>query len=342
MKKTKVEEWLMKSIKIGVIGLGLMGERHVRGYDKMPLVELYALCDANEEKAKTSSQKYGAKCYMELEAMLSDPEVDAVDICLPDNMHLHAIELAVKYGKHILVEKPMACKLGEANKIYEITKDYDKTFMVGHILRFDPRYASAKAYVSSGRLGRLVSLYARRNSPIAGPLHYRGVTDLSMHVMVHDIDAVQWITGSRIIAVFAKASSHVLQDYGMTDCIQALCTFANGLIGCLEACWILPIKSPGSIDDKLEIIGTKGVLYTDSCDKGIMVVDADKVDASDSRHWPDLNGGISGALYEELTAFVNCVVKAEQPVVSSLDGLNAVKVIDSIERSIREGEEVRV
>lgn len=332
----------MKSIKVGVIGLGLMGERHVRGYDKMPLVELYALCDANEDRVKAQSEKYGTKSYTNLEDMLNDMELDAVDICLPDNMHLKAIEMAVKYNKHIMVEKPMSCVLSEAERIYDITKDYDKTFMIGHILRFDPRYAGARDYIARGRIGDIVSLYARRNSPITGPMHYKGATDLSMHVMVHDIDAVQWITGSPIKHVFAKAKKSLLQEYGMTDSIHALCTFENGIVGCLEACWVLPVTSPGSIDDKLEVIGTKGAIYTDSCEKGIMIVDADRADAPDSRHWPDLNGGVSGALYEELTAFINCIVKSEKPIITSYDGLSSIRVVDAIERSIKECREVEV
>ncbi len=333
---------MMKSLKIGVVGLGLMGERHVRVYDKMPLIELYALCDANEARAKEQSERYGTKCFTDLEEMLRDPELDSVDICLPDNLHLRAIELAVLYRKHIMVEKPMACVLSEAKTIYELTKEYDKTFMIGHILRFDPRYSGAKEAVESGNLGDVVSLYARRNSPITGPFHYRGATDLSMHVMVHDIDAVQWIVGSQIRSVYAKASNKVLGQYGMTDAIHALVTFENGLNGCLEACWVLPTTLPESIDDKLEIIGTKGVLYTDSCGSGLMVVDGLRADAPDSRHWPDVNGGVSGALYEELTAFINCIVRGEKSIITPLDGLSTIQVVDAIERSIREGGEIIV
>lgn len=332
----------MEKLRIGVVGLGLMGERHVRAFDKIPFVELYALCDVNEQLLSDLAEKYDAKPYTNLEDMLKDPELDAVDIVLPDNMHLNAIELAVKYHKHILVEKPMACILDEANKIHEITKDYDKTFMIGHILRFDPRYAGAKEYVEKGEIGEVVSLYCRRNSPITGPLHYQGDTDLSMHVMVHDIDAAQWIVGSRIRTVYAKATNKVLKDYNMTDAIHALCTFENGLVATFEACWVLPVATPGSIDDKMEIIGTKGSIYTDSCDKGLTKITAERAEAPDSRHWPELNGTISGALYEELTYFVNCIIKGEKSMISSYDGLSTIQVVDAIERSISEGREVNV
>ena len=142
----------MNALNIGIVGLGLMGERHVRVYDKMPLVKVYAVCDANEARAREMAERFGAKMYTDLEQMMQDPELTAVDIDLPDNMHRHAVEVAVKYGKHIMIEKPMACELEDAQKMYEVLKDYDKTFMIGHILRFDPRYSMARE-AGTGRQG---------------------------------------------------------------------------------------------------------------------------------------------------------------------------------------------
>ncbi len=333
---------MMKTIKIAVVGLGLMGERHAFGYDKMPLVELKAVCDINKERGEALAKQLHANYYADLETMLKVEELDGVDIVLPDNMHLEAVELAVKYNKHIFVEKPIASTLEDAKKIYAITKDYQKTFMVGHILRFDPRYAGARETVRNGKIGKGMSFYARRNSPIAGPLHYKGFTDLGMHVMVHDIDAIQWIMGSKISSVFAKGKSEILKEYHMTDCIQALVTLENNVTGCLEASWILPNTLPGSIDDKLEIIGSRGVIYTNSCDSGLMVVDESRADAPDSRHWPDLNGMISGALYEELTAFINCIYRGQPSIINAFDAFSAVKVVDAIGRSIKEGKEIEI
>jgi len=329
----------MKELNVAVVGLGLQGERHARGFFKMPLVNLAAVCDLNEARGKKLAGELSAKYYSDFSQMLEQEKLDAVDISLPDNMHLEAIRKAVACGKHILVEKPMASTLEDAQAVYELVKDYDKVFTIGHLLRFDPRYSGAHTSVQSGAVGVPVSFYARRNSPIAGPLHYRGFTDLSMHVMVHDIDALEWILGQRITKVFAKKKDEVLREYGMTDCILATCTTEGGAIGCIEACWILPTTLPGSIDDKLEIIGTKGVIYTDSCDSGITIVNGSRADAPDSRHWPDINGEVSGDLYEELTDFVNCIIRGVPSVVTPADGLSTLKVVDAVKRSIASGKE---
>ena len=94
---------MKNGVKIGVAGLGKMGERHVRVFDKMPVVELYALCDVNAERAKEMSELYGTKYYTSVEDMIKDPELDAIDIVLPDRLHRDAILLAAKYGKQRLV-----------------------------------------------------------------------------------------------------------------------------------------------------------------------------------------------------------------------------------------------
>lgn len=331
----------MKSgVKVGVAGLGVMGERHVRVYDKMPVVELYALCDANAERAREMSEEYGTKCYTDVEEMLKDPELDAIDIVLPDRLHRDAILLAAKYGKHILVEKPMASTVEDAQIIADALKGYDKTFMIGQILRFDPRYSMAREAVQSGKLGTPVSVYARRNSHVVGPRHYNGATNLVPHVMVHDIDAVQWILGERIKTVYAKASDKVFGHKNMMDCVQFMFTTESGLFGQMEACWILPEVSITSIDDQMEIIGTESTVYTKNCGEGFMLLDERKADAVDSRHWPDLNGGVGGALYEELTEFIRCAESGKKSIISAEEGLYLIKVVEAVEESIRAGREI--
>jgi len=333
---------MRSTLNVGVIGLGLMGARHALALDKMPLVNLKSICDANEERLQAYSEKLKVKGYKDYKEMLDDEELDAVSICLPDNMHLDVVKTAVDKKKHILVEKPIASELNEGKQIYELVKDYDKVFTVGHIVRFDPRFSEVKRRISEGQLGDIIYLYCRRNSPITGPKHYKGFTDLSMHVMIHDIDIVNWFFNSNPVKVYAKSRSALLKEYNMTDCIFALIEYENGAIACLEACWVLPENLPGSIDDKVEVVGTKGVAYIDSCDKGVNFIAAGKVDYPDSRHWPDVNGEIGGALYEELTSFVNCVIKGRKPVVSAYDAVKALEIVDAIERSRKGGCEIRL
>jgi UDP-N-acetylglucosamine 3-dehydrogenase len=329
-------------VKVGVIGLGQMGQIHARIYQKMSNVELVAICEFHDERRAKSQEEFGCKAYKHYKDMLTDPEIDAVSIVLPDDLHREAVEIAVQNKKHILLEKPLAKELEDGKAMYEITKDYDKVFTVGFLLRFDPRFSMIKRALDEGELGDIIHLYCRRNSPIIGPRRYIGASDLSMHVMIHDIDYINWYMQSEPVKVFAKSRSVLLKEHDMDDVIYAIVTYANGAIACMEACWVLPENSPTTIDDKLELVGTKGVAYVDSCDHGVRFVSDKRIAYPDSRHWYDVNGETSGDLSEQLYAFINNVVSGTKSIITPKEAYDSLRVVDAIERSIAEGKEVEV
>lgn len=329
-------------VKVGVIGLGQMGQIHARIYRKMSNVELAAICEFHDERRAKAQEEFGCKAYKDYKEMLEDPEIDAVSIVLPDNLHREAVEIAVQNKKHILLEKPLAKELEDGKAMYEITKDYDKVFTVGFLLRFDPRFSMIKRALDEGELGDIIHLYCRRNSPIIGPRRYIGASDLSMHVMIHDIDYINWYMQSEPVKVFAKSRSVLLKEHDMDDVIYAIVTYANGAIACMEACWVLPENSPTTIDDKLELVGTKGVAYVDSCDHGVRFVSDKRIAYPDSRHWYDVNGETSGDLSEQLYAFINNVVSGTKSIITPKEAYDSLRVVDAIERSIAEGKEVEV
>lgn len=331
-----------RKVNVAVIGIGQMGTYHAEIYQKLPQVELVAICEYNDEKRAEAEQKFQCQGYKDYHDLLKNPEIDAVSIVLPDNMHRECVELAVQHNKHILLEKPIAKELEDGEAIYEITKNYDKVFTVGFLLRFDPRFNMVKQRLDNGELGDIIHLYCRRNSPITGPKRYIGASDLSMHVMIHDIDYINWYMNSNPVKVFAKSRSVLLKENGMNDVIYAIVTYENGAIACLEACWVLPENSPTIIDDKLELVGTKGVAYIDSCDQGVKFVSGEGVSYPDSRHWYYVNGEVSGDLAEEVMAFINNVVSGTKSIITPKEALDSLRVVDAIERSIKEGKEVEL
>src|SRR5699024_2364201 len=338
-KKPK-KEGIIMNIKVGVIGMGQMGNYHAEIYQNIPSVDLVAICEYSDERRKEMQEKFGVTAYKDYDEMLVNPEIDAVSIVLPDNIHREAVELAVENNKHILLEKPLAKTLEDGKALYDITKDYDKVFTVGFLLRFDPRFNMVKQSLDSGELGDIIHLYCRRNSPITGPKRYIGASDLSMHVMIHDIDYINWYMGSEPVKVFAKGRSVLLKEHGMQDVIYAILTYENGAIACLEACWVLPENSPTSIDDKLELVGTNGVAYVDSSDNGVRFVSDKRIEYPDSRHWYYTNGQVSGALAEELMAFVNNIKHNTKSIITPKESYDSLRVVDAIERSLEEGKEV--
>ena len=175
-----------------------------------------------------------------------------------------------------------------------------------------------------------------------GPRRYIGASDLSMHVMIHDIDYVNWFMGCQPVKVFARGRSVLLKDVNMKDVIYAVVTYENGAIACLEACWVLPENSPTIIDDKVELVGTKGAAYVDSCDNGVRLVTQEKILYPDSRHWFYANGLPEGDLSEEIMAFINNVVNNTKSIITPKDAYDSLRVVDAIERSMAEGKEVEL
>lgn len=331
----------MEKLRVGVIGIGQMGRQHARIYKRLPFVELRAVCENNPGRLAEATEEFGCTGYADYRELLDDPEIDAVSIVLPDNMHLHAVEYAVSRHKHILLEKPLARELADGERIYELVRSYDKVFTVGFLLRYDPRFCAVKQALDERRLGDIIHLYCRRNSPIIGPRRYIGASNLSMHVMIHDIDYINLFMGCSPVKVYAKSRSVRLREYGMDDVIYALATYENGAIACMEACWVLPENSPTIIDDRLELVGTKGVAYVDSCDKGVRLVEENgRILYPDSRHWYDVNGSTAGDLSEEILAFAADAVCGRKSVVTPLQALESLRVVDAIEKSLREGKEV--
>lgn len=330
------------TINVGVIGFGQMGRFHADIYRKLSGVKLKAVCDARQENLADAKKLFGCDVYENYVDLLNDPTIDAVSIVLPDNMHRDAVEVAVSNGKHILLEKPLAKDLADSRALYELTKNYDKVFTVGFLLRFDPRFALIKQSLDEGELGDIIHVYCRRNSPIIGPRRYIGASDLAAHVMIHDIDYVNWFMEANPVSVVAKARSVLLKEHGMNDVIYALIEYDNGALACLEACWVLPESSPTIIDDKVELVGTRGVAYVDACDNGVRFVTDSRVQYPDSRHWYGVNGATSGDLSEEITAFIGNITQGTKSIITPKQAFVSSLVVDAIERSIAANAQVSI
>jgi len=156
----------MKSVNYGVIGLGFFGEKHCEALATLPQVNIYALCTRTESRLAELGEKFGAdKTFTDYNEMLADPDLDAVSVVTMYDQHKEPAIAALEAGKHVLLEKPMASTLEDCQAIVQAAKAASGFFMVGHICRFNPRYAAAKEAIAEGRIGKIVSMYARRNIP---------------------------------------------------------------------------------------------------------------------------------------------------------------------------------
>lgn len=146
----------MRKIGVGIIGLGVAGSLHAASYAAIPdKARIVAICDRNEKALKTAVSVYGGKAYTDYHDLLARGDIDAVDICLPHHLHAEAAVAAAKAGKHLLVEKPIAITMEDADRIIEAARRARVKLMVAENHTFTPAHRLAKELVDQGRIGRI-------------------------------------------------------------------------------------------------------------------------------------------------------------------------------------------
>ena len=328
-------------LRVGIVGGGLMGRRHGHAYRSMPGVEIAGFVDRDPGTRANLGETFGVPCYGHWEELFAAGLLDAVSICLPDNLHLAASLAALERGLAVLLEKPITTDVAQAERIAEAAQG--RLLLVGHMLRFDPRYQQARRLLAAGRVGDLVHVMTRRDSAIGSAARYGSSTSLVYHLCVHDIDLVQWVTGRRIVEVTAKAASRRLAEYGHLDSVLVLATLADATPLSMEASWILPSYFGSGLDARLELVGTQGRMEVHGLDQGLRVADAEAIQFPDTARWVEYDDGSAGGiLTAEIGHFVRCIVEGIAPAIPVEDAVSAVKVAAAIERSIAEQRTVRV
>jgi UDP-N-acetylglucosamine 3-dehydrogenase len=332
----------MRRLKFSVIGLGRFGEVHCEALATLPQVELYALCTRTAARLRDLAERFQApRTYTDYRQLVSNPEIDAVCVVTMWDQHAPPAVAALEAGKHVFIEKPMASTVADCDAIVLAAQAASRFCMVGHICRFNPRYAAAKREIDSGAIGKIVSMYARRNIPAAvsktvlakiGPIAGDGV---------HDTDLMLWLTGARIQTVYAQTLS--VRGLRYPDIGWTMYRFDTGAIGVCENAWFLPEKTPYRIDERMEIIGTEGSLYIQEAPANFSVCDKDGWRSPDTTYWPLLRGARSGALREELDYFANCILDGRKPdIITPEEAREAVRACLAAEESATKGEPVRL
>jgi UDP-N-acetylglucosamine 3-dehydrogenase len=216
-------------------------------------------------------------------------------------------------------------------------------FMVGHICRFNPRYAAAKAEIASGGIGKIISMYARRNIPQWVTAELLNKIGPIVGDGVHDTDLMLWYMGSSAKIVSAYAQSLNFRGNKFPDLGWTMFKFDNGVTGVLENVWCLPNTTAFQIDERMEIIGTEGSLHIHETHPTFSVCDKKGWRSPDTTYWPEIHGKRAGALRDELAYFITCVQTGEKPtVVTPEDSMAAVEACLAAEKSAMTGEVVRL
>lgn len=327
----------MDKIGYGVIGLGFFGEKHTEVLSTMPNVKLLGVCRRSVKPLKETAGKYGVpNTYTDYNKLLANKEIEAVSITTMWDQHLAPTLAALKAGKHVFLEKPMASTVQECKEIVQAAKATQYFFMVGHICRFNPRYAMTKSEISEGAIGKIVSIYARRNIPATVSEGVLGKIGPIIGDGVHDTDLMLWYTGAKVKTVYANTIS--VRKLANPDIGWTMYRFDTGAIGVCENVWFLPEKSPFQIDERMEIIGTEGTIQIHDTSPNFSVCDKNGLRFPDTTYWPMLHDIRTGALREELSYFVHCILQGKKPsIITPEESMAAVEACLAAEESARTG-----
>jgi predicted dehydrogenase len=329
----------MSKLKVGVVGVGFIGQLHARTVAETEGAEFAAVIDVAATHGKAIADKHGARHFPDIDRALAAGGIDAFIVALPDTMHQETTCRLLERGLPVLVEKPMAHTLAAAKAMAAAEKKGGGRLLVAHILRFDPRYVQAAAAVRDGRIGQPIHGSSGRFTVRDIGVRLNGSSSPCFYLGVHDVDALQWITGASITRVYSRAVSKLMPSLGVKseDAILSTCELENGISGQLHCGWTLPNDIPTGIWARTEVIGTEGVIDLDVRDHGLRVHSRGSWGLPDGLHWPEVNGRIMGDLHEEIRHFVEAV-RTEKPFVMKLeDAMRNVAVNDAIIRSVASG-----
>ena len=343
----------MDRVRVGVIGAGFMGGLHARAVAESGFGTLVAVADPDLSRARDLAAAHGSTAYADFAEMFQREGLDAVVVASPETMHREPVVMAAEHGCAILVEKPIAASLDDADAMIAACDVASVPLMVGYILRFEPSYARIQQAVEAGSVGAFLTGYGRRNAPISEGERLAGRTTVINYLAVHDLDQILWYHPVDVIQVSAKAvRSRIYGRFGVADFTWITAEFADGALAVVESGWALsegwagwgkPAAWGGFGDVEMNVIGTTGVVSLNFTPMNLYGVDAEEGwKLPDTRHWPVINGRLVGAVRNEMDHFLTCVQNGTAPLVDGRAARKSLEIGIAADRSIELGREIEL
>ena len=348
----------MEKVRVGVIGTGGISSLHLDAYAANPEVEIVALCDINEERVRRCGEKYGvADVFTDYHDMLRMEGLDAVSVCTWNSVHAPAAIAALKAGKHVLCEKPMAMNAQEAEEMERTAKACGKLLMIGFVRRFGNDASVLADFIDGGMMGDIYyakASYLRRAGCPGGWFGDRSrsgggpLIDLGVHV----IDFVRYFMGRPRAVAVSGVAFHRLGDrsgvksvkgyvapdssdiFNVEDMASALVRFDNGSAMTVETSFSLNIRQDTGT---LELFGTKSGVKLNPGLEFFTDMNGYLVDVTPSG---DTSLSFQGLFQKEIDHFVDCLLRGSECRSPAEDGVELMRIIDGIYESARLGREV--
>ncbi len=307
-------------MKAAVIGAGRWGTNYLRTFAELG-VDIKWICARSEETLKKAVDytTVKVKATTKYEDILKDREVSAVAIVTPGSTHYKIAKDALKAGKHVIVEKPLALNSKEAKELVDIARKEGKILMVGHLHRFNPAIRRIRTDIEAGAFGKIsyINTFGAGNGPVRHDMS--ALWDFGPH----DISIAAYLLGKYPKEVSANGAAYLKK--GVEDVITMDMKFGDAFATAFGS-WLYPIKRR-----EVVVAGEKIFAVYDDYAKRLSYVD---VKSGSSR---DVKFRDEKPLTEQLRHFIECIEENKKPLTDGTDGVRVVKVLEAAEKSIKEG-----
>jgi predicted dehydrogenase len=336
----------MKKIKVGIVGLGNMGQLYADALMRNPSVVMSAVSDKKTERLEFAKKNYKCKTFENYKEMYKTAGLNAVIITLPDFMHKDPVIKAAEAGLHILVEKPFATSVADAKDMIEAVKKAGVKCTVEFFNRWSPPFTEAKKSVERGDLGEIVAVSAELNDAIIAPtemLKWLAKSSPAWFLMSHMADIASWITGKRPATVHAQGVKKILVKRGIDtyDLIEALVEYPDGTLGRFTNCWVLPNGMPIVYEIKMRLVGSKAAIDINTSDQEIHLITQERLNHPIT-DWGNILGRHVGHPYTMLSAFIDNIIENTEPEVTLKDALENIIFLESVHKSLETGKKINI
>jgi UDP-N-acetylglucosamine 3-dehydrogenase len=290
-------------IRVGVVGLGAMGQHHARLYSKSKC-KLVGVADIDQQRTLEIAEKYNVDSFGDYRELIG--KVDAVSIAVPTSLHHKVAMDFLKKGVHCLVEKPIALTLREAQEMILLADQNHAHLAVGHIECFNPAVVKLKEIIDNGVLGKILIISTRRVGPSAPRIKDVGIV---VDSATHDIGVIRYLLNSEPISVFSRVGN--LRN-GRDDHAIIVLSF-YGPTACIEVNWFTPHKVRS-----LVATGSEGIAYLDYITQEVRICKDNKEDT--------LNISKVEPLKVEIDDFIQSILEGKKPRVDGREGWKILKV----------------
>jgi UDP-2-acetamido-3-amino-2,3-dideoxy-glucuronate N-acetyltransferase len=314
---------------IGLAGLGYWGKNVLRNLYELEC--LHTACDPEANTLREFSRKFPDAHYVNsFDSLLENPEIRAIAISTPAETHFDLVGKALRAGKDVYVEKPLALTVEKGKELVDIAASEQRILMVGHILQYHPAVKKLKELIVSGELGKIQYIYSNRLN--IGKL--RTEENILWSFAPHDISVILMLLGEEPVNVSATGGDYLSK--GIFDTTLTTLEFRNGVKGHIFVSWLHPYK-----EQKLIVVGSEAMAVFDDVSKEKLFLYPHKIEWRDGRvpiaqkaDYQIVPFDSGEPLKEELKHFVDCVKNRKSPKTDGKEGLRILRILESAENSL--------